>query len=183
MIIIKRCNYITGDILDISSGVKQIVEFLELSGRICLLVTNGKPKNSINISSLYSYLSNQYIFDDIDDFINIINDKSNFLGADILIFDFWNLSRYLILDYKKEIDKLGIDHIIVAKEYHYKSTDDVTDYHLRREYKENWSLPSPFKERIVVTDNINKWTSNFEDLVKSYIRDKKIDNLFGSNDI
>lgn len=182
MITIKRCNYITGDISDIGSGVTQIVKFLELSGRNYLLMINGKPKNSIKTTSLYSYLNNQYIFDDIDDFTNIISDKSKLFRVDLLIFDFWNLSRSLILDYKKEIDKLEIDHIIVAKEYHYKSTDDVTDYHLRREYKGDWSL-SDVKSQIIVTDNINKWSSNLDYLIKSYIRDKKIDNLFGSNDI
>lgn len=183
MISIKRCNYITGDISDVGSGVSQIVKFLELSGRNYLLMTNGKPKNSSKTTSLYSYLNNQYIFDNIHDFTNIINDKSKLFRVDLLIFDFWNLSRSLILDYKKEIDKLEIDHIIVTKEYHYKSTDDVTDYHLRREYKGDWSSPTDVKSQIVVTDNINKWSSNLDDLIKSYIRDKKIDNLFGSNDI
>ena len=70
----------------------------------------------------------------------------------------------------------------MAKEYHYKSTDEVNDYHIRGELKSDWVL-SEFKSYIIVTDNINKWTSNLEDLIKSYIRDKKIDNLFGNEDI
>jgi len=185
MIIIKRCNYITGDISDIGSGVSQIVKFLELSGRNYLLISNGKPKTSIKTTSLYTYLHNQYTYNDITEFKDILNDSSNLFRVDLLVFDFWNLSRTSILEYKREIDNLQIDYIIVAKEYHYKSTDDVTDYHIRRELKSDWinSSPTDFKSEIIVTDNINKWSSNLYDLIKSYIRDKKIDNLFGNNDI
>lgn len=179
MITIKRCNYITGDISDIGSSVSQIVNFLELSGRNYLLITNDKSK----YTSLHSYLKNLYTFENFQEFVNIVNDKSKLFRVDLLAFDFWNFSRTSLLDYKKEIDKLQIDHIIVAKEYHYKSTDDVTDYHLRRGLKGNWSLlpPTDFQSEIIVTDNINKWSSNLDDLIKSYIRDKKIDDLFGGN--
>jgi hypothetical protein len=185
MITIKRCNYITGDLSDIGSGVSQIVKFLELSGRNYLLISNGKPKTSIKTTSLYSYLQNQYTYNDLDEFKDILNDKSKLFRVDLLVFDFWNLSRVSIMEYKKVIDNLNIDHIIVAKEYHYKSSDDVTDYHIRRELKFDWvnSSTNDFKSYIIVTDNINKWTSNLDDLMKSYIRDKKIDNLFGDNDI
>jgi len=184
MITIKRCNYITGDLSDIGSGVSQIVKFLELSGRNYLLISNGKPKTSIKTTSLYSYLQNQYTYNDLDEFKDIINDKSKLFRVDLLVFDFWNLSRVSIMEYKKVIDNLNIDHIIVAKEYHYKSTDDVTDFHLKREIKSDWNvLSNDFKSHIVITDNINKWSSNLEDLMKSYIRDKKIDNLFGDTDI
>lgn len=182
MIIIKRCNYITGDISDIGSSVSQIVNFLELSGRNYLLITNDKFK-STKSTSLHSYLKNLYTFENFQEFVNIVNDESKLFRVDLLVFDFWNLPRTSILDYKKEIDKLQIDHIIVAKEYHYKSKDDVTDYHLRRELKGNWSLlpPIDFHSEIIVTDNINKWSSNLDDLIKSYIRDKKIDSLFGGD--
>lgn len=182
MISIKKCNYITGDLSDIGSGVSQIVKFLELSGRNYLLLSTGKPTTKIKTTSLYTYLSNQYTFSNIQDFKEILNNKSKLFRVDLLVFDFWNLSRTQIIEYKEEIDKLGIEHIIVAKEYHYKSTDDVNDYHIRRELKSDWLL-SEFKSYIIVTDNINKWTSNLEDLIKSYIRDKKIDNLFGNEDI
>jgi hypothetical protein len=185
MIDIKRCNYITGDSSDVGHGVSQIVNFLELSGRNYLLITKGKPKSSVKTTSLYTYLKNQYTFDNLEEFITILNDKSKLFRVDLLIFDFWDLNRNIIYDYKKEIDKLKIDHIIVAKEYHYKSTDDINDYHLRRELKDNFSFLSPtdFKSEIIITDNINKWSSNLDDLTKSYIRDKKIDNLFGNTDI
>lgn len=185
MIPIKKCNYITGDINDIGTGVTHIVRFLELTGRNYLLLSKGKPKGNTKSTSLYSYLDNQYTFDGLDEFIEIINDRSKLFRVDLLVFDFWNLSRLSIIDYKTEINKLGIDYIIVAKEYHYKSTDDVTDYHLRRELKSDWSSLSPtdIKSQIIITDNINKWSSDLDTLIKSYIRDKKIDNIFGNNDI
>ena len=90
--------------------------------------------------------------------------------------DFWHLTPIEISIWKKEIDKLGLDHLIIAKEYHYKSTDDVTDYHLRREYK------TVGKNELFITDNINKWTSTLESLIKSYRRDKKINDIFGGSD-
>lgn len=182
MIQIKRCNYMTGDLNDISPSVSCIVNFLELSGRNYLLVGRGKlfDKYSVN-TSLFSYLSNNQIFEDFEDFKNLLDNKSILFGVDLLIFDFWHLSKDLIIEYKKEIDKSQIDHIIVAKEYYYKSTDDVTDHHLRRDSILDFSKSSPvnFIRTVVVYDNINKLTSDLSDLVKSYTRDKKIDNIFG----
>ena len=93
-----------------------------------------------------------------------------------MIFDFYSLSPWQILDYKKIIDELEIDHIIVGKEYHYKTSDDVNDFHIRKEYKELT------KSEIYITDNISKWTSTLRSLSVSYIRDKKIDNIFGDED-
>lgn len=181
MILINKCNYITGDVSDIGSGVSQIVKFLELAGRNYLLLSNGKPKNSSK-TTLYSYLENQYIFNSQEEFSEILYDKSKLFRVDLLVIDFWNLSRTQINDYKKEIDKTNLDHIIVAKEYHYKSTDDVSDYHLRREFKSDLSN-SRYKTQFVITDNINKWSSDLDILTKSYIRDKKINDLFGDNEI
>jgi hypothetical protein len=75
--------------------------------------------------------------------------------------------------YLKEIENLSQNFIIVAKEFHYKSTDDVNDFLLQIEYKdlhksENW-----------ITDRINNSTTTLDSLKKTYIRDKKIQNLFG----
>lgn len=183
MIPIKRCNYITGDVSDIGYGVSRIVRFLELDGVNYLLLGSGKPKDSSKTTSLYSYLDNQFTFSNLKEFTDIISDDSNLFRVNLLVLDFWNIPKDIIHEYKKEIDKINIDHIIVAKEYYYKSTDDVTDYHLRREIKSNINNISPtdFKSQIIITDNINKWVSELDSLVKSYIRDKKINNIFGNN--
>lgn len=184
MIQIKRCNYITGDLPDIASGVSSIIDFLELSGRNYLLFTRGKPTDSKSITTnLHSYLKNFQIFEDIEDLKILLGDNSILFRIDLIVFDFWHLSKDKILDYKKIIDKLEIDYIIVAKEYYYKSSDHfTTDYHIRKELKPNWiDFPVNLQKRFIISDNINKWSSNLEDLIKTYIRDKKIDNLFGDD--
>jgi hypothetical protein len=76
--------------------------------------------------------------------------------------------------YIKELENLSQKFIIVAKEFHYKTTDDVNDFHIRSEYKEQ------YKTDIWVTDKINNTTATVDSLKKSYIRDKKIEHLFGN---
>jgi hypothetical protein len=178
MIEIKKCNYFTGD-NSISDGIKDIVNFLELSGRNYLLLT--PPKNSdidksTQTNTIKYYLDNQLHFNNFVEFVDIIENEGNLFRVDLLVLDFWHLTPIEISIWKKEIDKLGLDHLIIAKEYHYKSTDDVTDYHLRREYK------TVGKNELFITDNINKWTSTLESLIKSYRRDKKINDIFGGTD-
>jgi hypothetical protein len=76
-------------------------------------------------------------------------------------------------NYLNEIVNLSQNFIIVAKEFQYKTTDDVNDFLLQTEYKElhktdNW-----------ITDRINKNTATIDSLKKAYIRDKKLEHLFG----
>jgi hypothetical protein len=170
MIPIKKCNFITGQKNDIIIGSNLIINFLELNGRNYLLLTN-------DFSS--TLLSNKYIFNNLSEFKEIINNKSKLFRIDLLVFDFMNLSMSDVIEYKKEIDKLDITHIILAKQYYYKSSDDITDYHIRTEFEfDKNKISSDFKSRIIITDNINKWSSDLENLIKSYIRSVKIDNLF-----
>lgn len=178
MIEIKKCNYFTGDNNSISDGIKDIVNFLELAGRNYLLLTpprNHDIDKSTQTNTIKYYLENQINFNNFNEFIEIIENDGNLFRVDLLILDFWHLTPNEISIWKKEIDILGLDHLIIAKEYHYKSSDDVTDYHLRREYKTR-------KSELFVTDNINKWTATLESLIKSYRRDKKIDDIFGESD-
>lgn len=179
MIEIKKCNYFTGD-NSVAGGVKDIVNFLELAGRNYLLLTpprnNDIDTGSSSMNTIKYYLDNQFHFNNFDEFVNVIEDKGNLFRIDLLILDFWHLSPKQISVWKKEVDRLELDHFIIAKEYHYKSTDDVTDYHLRREYK------TVGKNELFITDNINKWTATLESLIKSYRRDKKIDDIFGEDD-
>jgi hypothetical protein len=86
------------------------------------------------------------------------------------------LSVSSIIEYKQVIDKLNIDYIILAKEYHYKSSEDVNDYHVKIESREL------YHSEYSITDKISGWTSNLENLSKSYIRNKKIDDIFNKND-
>lgn len=181
MIDLKKCNYFTGE-KDSVDAVSSIVKFLELDNINYLLVIPSKDTNSTSIR--YS-LNNQFIFDDFNDFEKILQNKSNLFRVNLLVFDFWHLSLAEILQYKFEIDKTNINHIILAKEYYYKSSDDVSDYHLRREYKNTNFLSNGelFRSEVYIRDNINKWTSTLRDLKTAYVRDRKIDDLFGDIDI
>ena len=58
-------------------------------------------------------------------------------------------------------------------EFHYKSNNDVNEFHLRQEYKEL------YKSEVWLTDKINNTSATIESLKLSYIRDKKIEHLFG----
>ena len=71
---------------------------------------------------------------------------------------------------------INIDYIIVAKEYHYKMSSDVCDYHVKREIKKNNR-----ENDYCITDKISGWTSDLTELSKSWIRDKKIDQIFNKD--
>ena len=90
------------------------------------------------------------------------------------MFDFWGIKKMNWSEYFKEIENLSQKFIIVSKEFQYKSTDDVNDFLIQTEYKdlhktENW-----------LTDKINGTTATIESLKRSYIRDKKLEHLFGN---
>ena len=80
MIEIKRCNYFTGDMTHVASGVYEIVKFLEVDGRNYLLITppraNTQSKQSQSTGLKYS-LSNQFTYENFEDFCEILNNKSN----------------------------------------------------------------------------------------------------------
>jgi len=174
MIQIKRCNYITGGPSDVSYAVKKIIDFLEMEGRNAVLFC--KPRNSNSTVTALRYLMEPKIeFNNIEDFTEVLNDKGNLFRVDLLLFDFWHLSVSSIIEYKQIIDKLNIDYIILAKEYHYKSSDDVNDYHVKVESRDN------YHNEYSITDRISGWTSNLENLSKSYIRNKKIDDIFNKD--
>jgi hypothetical protein len=175
MIDIKKYNYFTGDKSSVGWGVSDIVKFLDLIGYNYILFTPPKPYESSKIHDLclYHYLDNKIEFNNIDEFKEKISNKSNLFRVDLIVFDFWSKKKMNWQPYLKEIENLSQNFIIVAKEFHYKSTDDVNDFLLQVEYKdlhksENW-----------ITDRINNSTATLDSLKKTYIRDKKLQNLFG----
>lgn len=172
MIQIKKSNYITGDPSDVSYALSHIISFLETDGRTSLLIC--KPKKSAKTQLLY-FLDNKIEFNNFNEFKMILENRSNLFRVDLLIFDFWSLSVSSIMEYREIIDKLNIDYIIVAKEYHYKMSDDVGDYHVKHEIKNNR------ENNYYITDKISGWTSDLTELSKSWIRDKKIEQIFNKN--
>lgn len=175
MIDLKKYNYFTGDVSSVASGVSNIVNFLDLAGYNYILFTPPKPSesNKIHDLCLYHYLNNKIEFDNIDDFKEKILDKSNLFRVDLIVFDFWSKRKMDWSSYFDFIKNLPQNFIIVSKEFQYKSTDDVNDFLLQTEYKEL------HKSDIWLTDRINETTATIDSLKKSYIRDKKIEHLFG----
>ena len=115
-------------------------------------------------------------FNNIEHFKELINNKSNLFRVDLILLDFWNLNVSSIIEYKEIIDKINIDYIILAKEYHYKLSEDINDYHVKIESGKD------YHNEYLITDKISGWTSNLQNLTKSYIRNKKIDDIFNKDD-
>lgn len=174
MIPIKKSNYITGNPSDVSYAMSRIISFLETDGRNPLLICKPRNSNSSKTSLIY-LLDNKIEFESFSEFKMILENRSNLFRVDLLIFDFWSLNVSSIMEYREIIDKLNIDYIIVAKEYHYKMSDDVGDYHVKHEIKNNR------ENNYYITDKISGWTSDLTELSKSWIRDKKIEQIFNKN--
>lgn len=173
MIELKRCNYITGDTTSVSFGVSKIIKFLELAGRNTILLT--RPKTS-NTTSLKYFINNKIEFQNYDDFKSITSNRGNLFRVDLIVADLWHLKVSGIIEYKAVLDTLGIDYIILAKEYHYKESDNVTDYHIKKE-----AVSGSYNDQYIITNKINGWSVDVESLIKSYIRDKKIDGIIGED--
>jgi hypothetical protein len=180
MIELKRCNYFTGDIACVSSTVSSIVKFLEVDGRNPILFTPPKPtgSKSKNITNLIYYITPQITWNDFEDFKSKIEDPANRFRVNLMVFDFWTISRAEISRYKELIDMLNIDYIIVAKEYGYRDSDDVADFHVKTEYKEFTNSLIGHRSEIWLTNKIDGWSATLDSLKTGYIRDKKIDDIF-----
>jgi len=179
MIDLKRCNYITGDSTSVSFGVSKIVKFLELDGRNIILLT--KPKNSsIGKTSLNYFINNKLEFRNYDEFKLVTSDKGNLFRTDLIVVDLWHLTVSGIIEYKSVLDTLGIDYIILAKEYHYKDSDNCNDYHIKKETLGGGYLGF-VNDSYIITNKINGWSTDLDSLAKSYIRDKKIDGIIGED--
>jgi hypothetical protein len=169
MIDLKRCNYITGDSSSVSFGVNEIIKFLELAGRNIILIT--RPRTS-STTSLKYFVHNKLEFRTKDDFKSVLT-KSNLFRIDLVVVDLWHLGVGSIIEYKSVLDTLGIDYVILAKQYHYKESEDVTDYHIKKESGSGY----------IITNKINGWSSDLASLIKSYVRDKRIDGIIGEDTI
>ena len=184
MIELKRCNYFTGDIACVSSAVSSIVKFLEVDGINPILFTPPKPidSKSKGVTNLMYYLSPMITWSGFDDFKSKIEDPANRFRVNLMVFDFWTLGRAEISRYKELIELLNIDYIIVAKEYIYKDSDDVADFHVKTEYKDLSANSSAgymsTRSEIWLTNKIDGWSATLDSLKTGYIRDKKIDDIF-----
>jgi hypothetical protein len=177
MVDLKKYNYFTGELSSVAFGVSDVVKFLDLAGYNYVLFTPPKPSDShkFNDLCLYHYLNNKIEFDNFEDFCEKISDKSNLFRVDLLVIDMWSIKKENMWKYINEIKKSVLNIIIVAKEFHYKTTDDVNDFLIRTEYKDL------HKHDTWIIDKINGSSATIDSLKKSYIRDKKLEHLFGDD--
>ena len=174
MIELKKCNFITGDPRSVSFGVHSVLSFLELEGRNIMLLC--KPK-TVDTSSSLKYIWNvKKEFTDFFSFKKLLKDNSALFRIDLLVVDLWSL-RNIPIEYKQALDETGIQYIILSKQYHYTSSEDIGDFHIQNE------SDGTFNSKYTITDKVSGWSSSLEDLKKSYIRDKRIDGIIGDEEI
>ena len=129
MIPLKKCNFITGDNSSVSYGLNKILNFLELEGRN-ILVFYPKPKSSDN--SLTYFVNNKKEYNGFDNLKSIIETEGILFRLNLIVLDIWHL-RNISKEYIDLVKSTGIDFILVSKNYHYTSSEDVCDYHIKRE--------------------------------------------------
>ncbi len=171
MIFLKKYNFFTGTPNHISSVLLEVVNFLEVDNYNYVLFTPNKEKSCGLIYGLHSCI----LFNNFEEFEELVNDKSNLFRVNLIVIDLYQYKSHQVTNFLKVIEKLDYKFIIIAKEYHYKSTDDVNDFLLRNEYKEL------HKHDTWITDKISGQSSTIDSLRKAYIRDKKIEHLFGND--
>lgn len=171
MINLKRCNYITGQLNSVSFGLSKIVEFFEVTGRnpLFLFAKDSHFQHYIHTSRIE--FSNYNVFE------TMISNRSNLFRVDLLICDLWHLKNVTqVLSYKSILDKLNIDYVIITNKYHYIQGDqNVNIYKIEAEYteKNNWKSDSKYW----ISDLIDNSKTTMDDLVISFKRNKKIDDI------
>lgn len=179
MIELKKCNYITSsDKHAVSFGLSRIIDFFETAGWNPILITQPRNHSDNKTTASYILRINQFNFKNFYEFSSILEDKSNLFRVDLIVVDLWNFSLPDILTYKKLLDTFNIKYIIISDKYHYIEGDkDTMVYRIDKgEYKNKYEYD------FIVTEVVNNWKSSLDDLIKSYRRDKKIDDLFGESE-
>lgn len=177
MITLKKYNYFTGTPNDVSNSVSKIVRFLELEEWNSILFCREN-------STIKHQMPNNFEFKNLEHFRELVIDPGNLFRCNLIVLDLWGFNLIEIDKFKSIVENLDIKIIILAKEFNYKTGDDVGDYHVITKYNNitPTSLSFPIKSETIITERISNWTSTLDDLKKSYIRDKKIDKLFEDDD-
>jgi hypothetical protein len=173
MIDLKRCNYITGQTSAVSFGISKIIDFFENSGKTPLFLY----KKDSNFHHLIH--TSRIEFTNKSEFDLILTNKSNLFRVDIVIVDLWFLNNVgQVISYKKELDKLQIDYIIITNKYHYIEGDpDVNIYKIETEFTDEHNRR--FDTKYLINDIVSNSKTTMDDLVLAFRRDKKINDIFG----
>ena len=179
MIELKKRNYITGtDKHAVSFGLSKIIDFFETAGWNPILITQPRNYSDNKTTASYILKINQFNFKNFQEFSSIFDDESNLFRVDLIVVDLWNFSLTDILIYQKLLDRVGLTYIIVSDKYHYIEGDKNTMI-----YKiDKGEYNNKYEYDLIVTEKINNWKSSIDDLIKTYRRDKKIDDLFGGEE-
>lgn len=181
MIDLKKYNYFTGDPKSVVFAVNHIVKFLEMDNYNPLLISSGDS------TGLCHLIKGNYNFDSYDEFREIITNKSKLFRVNLLIFDFYYFRGFG--EYRKLIEDLNIASIIIINNNiniddaghsnYYEVTSNklqITNFNLKQSIREA-SLNG--LENLILTDKINNTSASLQAYKTSYVRDKKIDNIFG----
>ena len=177
---LKRANFITGEKSAVSFGLSKILDFLDITGRNIIFLS--KPKDSINTSLKYILNFNKEEFNNIDDFKKLITNKSNLFRINLIVVDLWEESVNDVISYKEMLDKTGLDFIIVSDKCHYIiGSDDITVNSLEQD-RESDTKKMKFETNYYIKNLITNEKYSFDSYKTSYIRDKKINDLFGKKE-
>lgn len=180
MIELKRVNFISGEKNAISYGLSRILDFLDLTGRNIIFLS--KPKNDVKTSLKYIVNFNRREFNNHADFADLVTSKSILFRVDLIIVDLWGESVDSVITYKEMLDKTGMDFIIVSDKYHYIIGDsDVTVNRLEQDTSSDFKKMK-FETKYFIKNELTNEKYSFDDYRLSYIRDKKIDDLFGNKE-
>lgn len=176
MIELRKINYISGDDQSISFGLSKVVDFLEMDGRNPILLS--KPLSSNLDSSTLRYLAgcSQFYYISYNDFNKLLT-KSNLFRVDLIIVDLLHLKSHQLDNYIKLLNTLNIDYIIISNDYKYIQSENILEYFFEIETINNHGNPLMFDSLYWITSKTDGWRINIDDLITTYIRDKKISGI------
>lgn len=175
MIDLKKYNYITGQTIDVTFGISKIVDFFENSGKTPLFLHS-------KVSNFYHLIHTSSIeFENLSEFEKILKNRTNLFRVDLLVVDLWMVKDIgQVIAYKRELDKINIDCVILTNKYHYiKGDRNVNIYKIETEFaeKNNWKSDTKY----LINDLIENVKITMDDLILSFKRNKKIDDIIDDN--
>jgi len=181
MINLSQTNYFTGEISPVSSAVSKIVQFLEIDGSNPIFLTPSISNLSSNSNTIGKSCTivPRVEFAGIADFDYKLADRGLMFRCNLIVADLWHLDRTGVGNYRKMLVETGIRHIIMAREYHYSESEDVSDFHVVVKYE--GSIQLGFKSETTITEKRQNWKATLEELKKGFIRDRRLDGLLGED--
>lgn len=178
MIDVKPINFISGDNFDVNIGISRIVDFLELTGRNIIYFQYRDNCNISDISKVKYYNNNELI--------DSLNEEGVLFRINLIIVDMPNQNIDDVVEIQIELDKKGIDYIILTNNFNYITPDEKTGVYKITSEKSDIVINHNigFSSRDIVyyiTDMRNNEKYSFDSYQKKYIRNKKIDDIINDD--